>query len=443
MKNNDLTKEQLLKQISTLQEKINALKKTVAAQRQTKGALSASEQNLSAILERNADGIVIVDTDGTVLYVNPAAEKLFGKSKEEFLGYPFGFPVSADKAVDSLAIRKGDTLCEAELRVVQVQWQKRPAFQLSVRDITGRKQAEEELKKHRDHLEELIKERTFELEIKKKEAEDAKLRAMESTRAKSDFLANMSHELRTPLNAVIGFSEILEDRLFGDLNEKQMEYIKDISSSGKHLINLINDILDLSKVESGKMALELSEFLLKDVLNASISLLREKAMQHNLKLALDIHPEADIEIEADERKLKQIMFNLLSNAIKLTPNGGSVRIAARRVVIDWGLGVSEKGLIPNNQQPTPDRDFIEISVTDTGIGIKPEDIPKLFKEFTQPESVYTRKHEGTGLGLALTKKLVELHGGNIWVESEFGKGSRFAFAIPVKQDLKTGIRESE
>jgi signal transduction histidine kinase len=164
---------------------------------------------------------------------------------------------------------------------------------------------------------------------------------------------------------------------------------------------------------------------------------KERAMKHNLKLGLEIAPDADIEIEADERKLKQIMFNLLSNAAKFTPDGGSVQVATRRGIRDLGLGVEKAGVseevpIPNPQQPTPDGDFIEISVTDTGIGIKAEDRPKLFQEFSQVESVYTRKYEGTGLGLALTKKLVELHGGEIWVESEFGKGSRFAFTIPIR-----------
>ena len=271
-----------------------------------------------------------------------------------------------------------------------------------------------------------------ELESQQKEISEANIRLAEVTKVKSDFLANMSHELRTPLNAVIGFSEILGDRLYGDLNEKQMEYVQYIASSGQHLLSLINDILDIAKVESGKMDLELNSFLLKDVLSSSMNMLKEKAMKHNLKLSLEISPDADEKIEADERKLKQIMFNLLSNAVKFTPDGGSVQVTARRGVRDLGLGVSEKGPIPNPQQPTPDRDFIEISVTDTGIGIKTEDMPKLFKEFTQLESVYTRQYAGTGLGLALTKKLVELHGGKIWVESEYGKGSRFTFTIPVR-----------
>lgn len=180
--------------------------------------------------------------------------------------------------------------------------------------------------------------------------------------------------------------------------------------------------------ESGKMELELSRFLLKDVLSSSMNMFKEKMMKHNIKLGLEIEPEADIEIEADERKLKQIMFNLLSNAVKFTPDGGSVRVQAR---LNSELEKDSEDSALRIHHSAFDRDFIEISVIDTGIGIKTEDMPKLFKEFTQLESAYTRNFEGTGLGLALTKRLVELHNGKIWVESEFGKGSMVTFVIPV------------
>ncbi len=303
------------------------------------------------------------------------------------------------------------------------------AYDGLVEEITGRKEMEQQLKEYSEHLEEMVGKRTKELEdannelhllnkeldLRRAEAEEAKLSAEAATRAKSDFLANMSHELRTPLNSIIGFAEIIQDRLFGEINEKQQEYVVYIHSSGKHLLNLINDILDLSKVESGKMELELCGFPLTDILNASMAMLKEKAMKHDIKLGIEIEPDADMTIEADERKLKQIMFNLLSNAVKFTPDGGSVIVQVRKVPPD----------------------FIEISVTDTGIGIAPENIQKLFKEFSQIESPYTKQYEGTGLGLALTERLVELHGGKIWVESEFGKGSKFTFTIPVKQHKKS------
>jgi signal transduction histidine kinase len=271
------------------------------------------------------------------------------------------------------------------------------------------------------------------------EIAEANQRLEQASRTKSDFLANMSHELRTPLNAVIGFSEILQDEMFGTLNKRQQEYVKNILDSGEHLLELIDDILDLSKVEAGKMDLDLRKVSVKEGLNASLSMLKEKAMKHGIKLDCEIAPEADIEIEADERKLKQILYNLLSNAVKFTPEGGSVCVAARRV------RSSECGVKPPPQPPLGkggieggvvselNTDLLEISVADTGVGIKPEDIPKLFNEFTQLENAYTKQHEGTGLGLALTKRLVELHGGRIWVESEPGKGSTFTFTMPVRQ----------
>lgn len=267
---------------------------------------------------------------------------------------------------------------------------------------------------------ELIKER-YETELV-----GAKNWAEDASRAKSDFLANMSHELRTPLNAVIGFSEILEDRLFGALNERQLEYVKNIATSGKHLLSLINDILDLSKVEAGKLELELSSLSLADAIASSLNLLREKALKHNVTLSMEIAPEGGFVIDADERKFKQILFNLLSNAVKFTPEGGDVRVRAR-VVQKPGPGTGD------GQESAP---FAEISVADTGIGIKPEDMDKLFKPFSQIETDYTRNYKGTGLGLAITKRLVQLHGGSIGAESEFGKGSVFTFTLPIIQKTK-------
>ena len=245
-----------------------------------------------------------------------------------------------------------------------------------------------------------------------RDAEKAQAEAEAATRAKSEFLANMSHELRTPLNSIIGFSEVLEDELLGALNASQRENVQYILKAARHLLSLINDILDLSKVESGKMELEVDRMSLRGMLEASLVMHREKALRHGISLDLRMEPVTDMAIEADERRLKQILFNLLSNAVKFTPDGGSVRVVARGIT-----GAQE----------------MEISVEDTGIGIKPEDIPKLFTEFSQLDSAYTKQYEGTGLGLAVTKKLVELHSGRIQVSSEFGKGSRFAFVIPVTQ----------
>jgi signal transduction histidine kinase len=228
-----------------------------------------------------------------------------------------------------------------------------------------------------------------------------------ANRHKSEFLANMSHELRTPLNAIIGFSEVLQERMFGDMNEKQEEYINDIHGSGKHLLSLINDILDLSKVEAGRMELELGTFDLPSAIDNALTLIKERAGRHGIELTSTVDPVVG-EINADERKFKQILLNLLSNAVKFTPEGGSIDVSAR-----------------------PVDSMVEVSVKDSGIGIAPEDCDAVFEEFRQVGTDYTKKAEGTGLGLALTRKFVELHGGKIWVTSEVGKGSTFTFTLPV------------
>jgi DNA-binding response OmpR family regulator/nitrogen-specific signal transduction histidine kinase len=247
----------------------------------------------------------------------------------------------------------------------------------------------------------------------------------------------MSHELRTPLNAIIGFSEILGDKTFGELNAKQTKYINNVLVSGRHLLQLINDILDLSKVEAGKLELEPSGVNIKGLLENSLIMIKEKAMKHGVKLDLQISQELiDLEISADERKLKQIMFNLLSNAAKFTPAGGSIRLEAN-LISDFGFRISElekEGRIVSDQSAIRiAQSAIEVSVADTGIGIKPEDLERVFGEFEQVDSTYARQQEGTGLGLALTRKLIGMHDGRIWVESEGeGKGSTFTFVIPIE-----------
>jgi signal transduction histidine kinase len=227
-----------------------------------------------------------------------------------------------------------------------------------------------------------------------------------ANRHKSEFLANMSHELRTPLNAVIGFSEVLLDRMFGELNDKQDEYLQDILSSGRHLLSLINDILDLSKIEAGRMELELGAFDLPVALDNALTLVRERASRHGIALGVSVDPQVGA-IVADERKVKQVLVNLLSNAVKFTPEGGRVTVTVARANAS-----------------------VEIAVSDTGIGIAHDDLETIFEEFRQVGSDYTRKREGTGLGLPLAKRFVELHGGRIWVKSEVGKGSTFTFSIP-------------
>jgi signal transduction histidine kinase len=224
---------------------------------------------------------------------------------------------------------------------------------------------------------------------------------------KSEFLANMSHELRTPLNAIIGFSQVLREGMFGEVNEKQAEYLEDILSSGNHLLSLINDVLDLSKVEAGQVELDVAPCSLRDALERGVVTVRERAAREGVRVALAADPDVDV-VEGDERRIRQVIFNLLSNAVKFTPAGGAVGVSAEQVDGE-----------------------VRVSVSDTGPGIAPEDRERIFEEFQQTDAGIEQR-EGTGLGLALSKRLIELHGGRIWVESAVGDGSTFVFALPVE-----------
>jgi signal transduction histidine kinase len=270
-----------------------------------------------------------------------------------------------------------------------------------LRDSTVRKRAEGTLRQTAAELEQRVAERTRALT-------EANEQLRRSDQVKSEFLATMSHELRTPLNAIIGFSEVLRDGLIGEMTDKQRGFIGDIFSSGKHLLSLINDILDLSKVEAGRMELEVTTFHLPDAIENAMLLVRERASRHGIKLDKAIDERLG-DYTGDERKIKQILVNLLTNAVKFTPEGGQVKVEAR-------LGDSA----------------VILSVVDTGIGIAKEDQEAIFEEFRQASGSYAHKREGTGLGLTLTKRFVEMHGGKLWVESEVGKGSKFTFTLPIR-----------
>jgi len=228
-----------------------------------------------------------------------------------------------------------------------------------------------------------------------------------ASRHKSEFLANMSHELRTPLNAIIGFTQVLQQKLFGEVNDKQEEYLGDINSSANHLLELINDVLDLSKVEAGQVELDVEQFSLREALERGVAMIRERASKDGVGVQLELDPGVDL-VDGDERRIRQVVFNLLSNAVKFTPVGGNVDISSARLDGD-----------------------VYVSIADTGPGIAPEDQERIFEEFQQTE-LGAEEREGTGLGLALSKKLIELHGGRIWVESEPGKGSKFTFTLPAE-----------
>jgi len=262
-------------------------------------------------------------------------------------------------------------------------------------------------------LEQKVEERTHELQQALAELSQKGSQLEVASRHKSEFLANMSHELRTPLNAIIGFSQVLRQRLFGPINAKQEEYLDDILASGNHLLGLINEVLDLSKVEAGQVELEVATFSLREALERGVVMVRERATRNDVCLSLEHAADVDL-VDGDERRVQQVVFNLLSNAVKFTPRGGSVVVASAR----------ENG-------------EVLVSVTDTGPGIPADDHERIFEEFQQTD-VGVRQREGTGLGLALSKRLVELHRGRIWVESQSGHGSRFVFTLPIEKAGRYG-----
>lgn len=385
-------------------------------------------------IEQAAEAILITNTNGVIQYANPAVTNITGYDKIEILGRnpkifnsgknPPGMFTAMWKTIRSGEIwhgtvinkKKSGELYNEEMTVTPIKDLTGQVINFIAikNDVTLRVRAEEELQR-----------RNMELELARADAEAA-------NRAKSEFLANMSHELKTPLNHIMGFSELIHDGLSGPITDKQREYSGDIMKSGSQLLLMINDMLELSKIEAGKVELQFNEFNIGKMLEGVLAAFRKEALKHNIKTSLDIGdlPEA---VSADERKLKQIVGNLLSNAFKFTPDGGSVSVRARRGIRDLGLGDSKREPTPGPHTPTTDGNFIEISVADTGIGISEENQKRLFKAFGQMETTLTKKYQGTGLGLYLSKKLVEMHGGSIWVESREGEGSRFSFIVPIKK----------
>lgn len=344
------------------------------------------EDDFKTILEKLVNGVLVVSREGTIAYANKSAGILFGRDDKGLINEKFGLPLRADRIVEINIQRLNQDVGTAEMHVDDITWQGRPSRLVFLHDVTARKQWEAGLRQ-------------------------AKEEAEASSRSKSEFLAGMSHELRTPLNAIIGFSEMLEDQYVGPLNEKQAKYINDILKSGKHLLGLIDDILDLSKVEAEKMPFEAGPVNIGGLLADSLRIIAPECGKHDITVDLRTGGlPSDLEIIGDRQKLKQILYNLLSNAVKFTPDGGSVRVSAR--------------MISDSK--------IEISVADSGIGIAPDIQNKIFSAFYQARSGFSGKSQGTGLGLALTKKMVEIHGGHIRFKSRgTGLGSCFIVTLPL------------
>jgi PAS domain S-box-containing protein len=379
--------------------------------RRTELALGDSEARKAAIFDSALDSIISVNHAGEIIEFNPQAERTFLYNREQVLGRLMveliippdlrethyqsfehhlakGKSSTLGKRIELTAMRSDGSEFPVELSLTSINTMSGPIFTAYIRDLTEQKQQEE------------MRERSRELE-------EQNIRIHEANRLKSEFLANMSHELRTPMNAVIGFSQLLVDGKAGSLTTDQREYINDILTSGQHLLQLINDVLDLAKIEAGKMELEPETFSVKEVADEVCAVMRTAAAQRNVKIQVDGCPDAD-RVTLDHRKFKQVLYNLLSNAVKFSHDNGEVKVA-------FSLD---------------SRHQLRLQVKDYGIGIKQEDLPRVFREFEQLDSGAARRFPGTGLGLALTKKIVELHNGSIRVESEFGKGSTFIVAVP-------------
>jgi PAS domain S-box-containing protein len=432
--------------------------------------INEAKEFLENIFKTTADGILVTNNGGIITLVNDATAKMLGYSKDDLIGE--GTPIFKPEGEEHelTAITYIEKLFEEEtVAGYEFVWKKKDGTLIDIevnsallkdskiRDVTDRKQQEEKIKKAYDELEVRVDERTVELkasneqlqqEIRARESVEKALILIEAkevaetaNRAKSEFLANMSHEFRTPLNHIIGFTELVVDKKFGDLNEMQEEYLGDVLQSSKHLLLLINDILDLSKVEAGKLEVEASAINPRTLIDNSLIMFKEKSFKHGIELSSDVDHVPDA-IIVDERKLKQILYNLLSNAVKFTPDGGKVRLSAQLVdcIVRPGLrsGDSESLEIIAGENGRSEingrkhRKCVKFSVADTGIGIKAENQDRIFSPFEQVDGSSSRRYQGTGLGLSLTKKLVEVHGGKIWVKSEGeGKGSTFNFVIPV------------
>ena len=360
-----------------------------------------SEQGrLRSIVERLADGIVIVDATGVIRFANPAAEQLVGRNRDQLVGSQLGFPVVVGESTEVEVVHPGHGAITAELRVVDVEWAGAPALLVSLRDITHRKRAAE-------------RERQLERE------RAARAEAEASSQAKSEFLAMMSHELRTPLNAVIGYAELLDLGVAGALTNEQRHQLSRIRTSGRHLLGLVNEVLDLAKIEAGRLSVNIGVARTGEAADAALSLVQSHADEKGIRFAANCLGDGDAFYVGDEDRVRQILINLLSNAVKFTERGGQVALEC---------GTTNDPDVEARLPECPK--WVYFQVRDTGIGIPPEHLPVIFDPFVQVETGHTRSTDGSGLGLTISRRLARLMGGDLSVRSAVGAGSVFTLWLP-------------
>lgn len=365
------------------------------------GEVAATGERLRAIIERLPDGIVIVDPTGTIRFANPAAESLFNRSAVDLIGTLFGFPVLVGDTTEiDVVQRGGGEVVYAELLVVDTEWEGEVVKLVSLRDITDRKHVEERSRQ-------LAAER------------EARLEAEAASRAKSEFLAIMSHELRTPLNAVLGYSELMELGLSGPMTDGMREQVGRIRSSAKHLLALVNDILDLAKVEAGRLVVNSAAGSAEVEIASAISLIQPQATANGLEVKVETRGDTPAVFVGDAERVRQILVNLLSNAVKFTPPGGTI-------TTESGTAQSPGG----ETRLQGRRVYAFISVADTGGGIAENKLAGIFEPFVQADAGTTRAREGSGLGLTISRRLARLMGGDLTVRSEVARGSTFTLWLP-------------
>ncbi len=382
------------------------LQKTNDKLSETTKALEASRTSFQNVVDKSASGIMVVDENAIIQFLNPAMKKQFCDSHLS-IGEEFAIPIAPNKRTEVKITLPNNEIGIAEMDVVKTFWENKPAYLFMLHDITETKKAHIALEIERASLAKRVEERTAELS-------QANAELAQAARLKDEFLANMSHELRTPLNAIITMSDLLKDGIYGEIAPKQSKPLKHIIESSYHLLSLINDILDLSKIEAGKLELQIETIFVEGVCHSILQIIKQLAIKKQIKI-LFASDDSVKTIFADQRALKQVLVNLLNNAVKFTPQKGKVTLE---------LQGDEINKVAN------------FHVIDTGIGIPENEIERLFKPFVQIDSSLSRPHEGTGLGLALVYKIVELHGGSVNVESQVGKGSKFTVSLPWQESDK-------